>query len=207
MQPYSTGAVTVFAGLASGTGGRSPGPLTSANATAGKTPFVLGTCETAPDPDVVAEYAPIRNDLAGPTLPAFNMYVGQSGTLTLNMTMWNETVANRLRQFIDRGSGSLAPGTDRAIDRGTILELEGFAFPLWLRYERRNVAAMTSRGMARGRRFPFVHSMRVIDHPGNRPNAKTLILNLHSALLSSGEFLMEDADISAVENLDLGILA
>lgn len=112
-QQWSTGAAHIYVGL--------PGV---------GSPRYFGTAKNGPDQDVRPEYVPAMNDLAGPTLPLDEMYVGQDVVIGATMTRWDESIHAALAAIIagnDRG-------TDGNLDRGTLMIHEGFTFPLWVTY-------------------------------------------------------------------------
>lgn len=113
---YSSGAIILF----TGTG-------------VGNAPQLLGTCEGPPRMEVETSNGTISTDLTGPEIPLDFSFGGQMATISMVLTRWDNIVASRLETRPGPLSTNL-PGFYNVSDVGTMIGLEGYAFPIWLRY-------------------------------------------------------------------------
>ncbi len=113
-QPYCTGPVLIYvqpAGFGS--------------------PQFFGTAERFPQQQITPEWEPVYNDMSGQRLPLDILYEGEEAYVTADVTRWNERL---MASMMARPSGLGTRGRNVFGDIGSIMVLEGFAFPLWLRF-------------------------------------------------------------------------
>lgn len=125
VQPWSTGASLIYAGF--NNGGQAFGP------------FFFGTCEGYPKHERRTAYMPILNDFTGRQKPMDMSFQGMDATIALDMTVWDEGVAQMMEQAANLGpAASLAtPGSYRFSDVGSLMGLEGFCCQLWIAFGNR----------------------------------------------------------------------
>lgn len=117
-QPYNTGGVFVFVGLGSG-----------------NSPLFLGTGLRAPKQQIQRFYSPIYNDIAGEAVEYDNIYQGQRGAVTVELTKWRQATLDILQSIPLPPGGAANPGIDILGDVGTMMLTENFTFPLWILYD------------------------------------------------------------------------
>lgn len=116
-QPYGTGAAELWAGV-----GPSHGPL------------FLGWCERNPIMQVRPQYSPVYCDIAG-AVPLDEMYGGQDGLVTADLTVYNETIYAVIADKAVAGTGlGTLRGRELPGELGTLMVTEGAAYPLWIRF-------------------------------------------------------------------------
>lgn len=122
-QEFSTGASWVYLGLGSG-----------------NAPLYFGTCEGYPRDERKPEYEMLMNDLSGRKVPLDFCWQGETATISLVMTRWDEGMIRMLEAKPNpmgsalSGLGASNPGTWNFTDVGALAMLEGLGVPLWIRY-------------------------------------------------------------------------
>ena len=119
VQPYSTGATFVYLGLGSS-----------------GTALFFGTAEGYPKHERRADLEYLMNDVGGRKKPVDVSWQGMDASLSLVMTFWDEGMAQILENMprFELAPTASPPGTWSFSDMGTLLGFEGYAIPIWLRY-------------------------------------------------------------------------
>lgn len=120
VQPFSTGISLVYVSFG--------GPVTPQ-----KIRF-FGTCEGYPKHERRPDWMQVPNDVSGRRKPMDMSFQGEDATISLDMTVWDEGVAQMIDQFPDMsGSSGLAtPGSWRFLDMGALMGFEQLAMSIWI---------------------------------------------------------------------------
>jgi hypothetical protein len=201
-QPYVSGGVSIFVGVASTSGG----------------PVFLGHGERAPRPRVHRHYVPYFSDLGGSRVPFDVAHAGESGSVSVVLDRWNESVLRVIEDAATTGrAGNLGVrGTNDPGEMGTLMVSEGVAYPLWLRYEfagRPTMNIGANGVMRKGWHFlaAFLDQVDDFEDLGLQPHKVLLTwtcLRLFDPTAASttsgyGKFALYDEDMSAVANLPI----
>lgn len=136
--------------------------------------FYLGTPERPADMDLRPYYEDCMNDLAGSKIQFDIMYVGQDAMITFDLTVWNADTLEACKSFALPGIGT--PGTDAALDRGTLMLTEERSYELWIDYPRSLLPAMST--LVRGYHFFNVYLMGPHKmNPGVKPYKERCIFH------------------------------
>lgn len=120
-------------------------------------PYELGTDEASPTMDIAPAFEPIANDIGGSD-PLDDTYMGKSARIDYAFNRWNENVLAAIEKT--NPFSLAARGRDDPGDVGSIMQLEGKAFPVWVVFSfalTSPFAAMRKAAMAglpAGYRFP-----------------------------------------------------
>ncbi len=115
---------------------------------ASKAPVFFGTTEDSPKQLINREWVPLRNALAGPSMPADMTFQGETAIIRGDFTRWNESVFAAMQT----PPGSAVRGHMPFGSLGTFMKSEGFSYPLIVRYPYRGTKASMAR-MPTGYRF------------------------------------------------------
>lgn len=188
-QPYVTGPCSIFVGVG-----------------AGGSPVFLGHAERSPSIQIRPSFSPVFNDIAGQRVPYDYIYDGEEGMVSADVTRWNESVYTTIasRPLHSGADGLNAPG-----EIGSLMGLEGLAYPLWLLFPYASKPAMVAGGMPAGYRFAkaFLEGPDGLDGLGT--TNRRLRLNFkcmrdfqgEGAALFPGTLYLYDHDMSAVSGL------
>lgn len=145
IQPFSTGASLVYLGFYNQ--GNFLGPYT------------FGTCEGYPRHERRPDFMQLMNDVSGRKKPMDMSYQGQDATISLDMTVWDEGLAQMLQQFPNMGNSSgqpgFNPGQSRFVDRGALMGFEGNACVVWIAYGARIAGKAAYSILPAGYRYPL----------------------------------------------------
>jgi hypothetical protein len=141
IQPYSTGASIVYVGFY--------------NQGSFQGPYCFGTCEGYPRHERRPDYMQVMNDVSGRKKPLDMSYQGQDATISLDMTVWDEGVAQMLQQLPNMGNLAGTPGTSRFVDRGALMGFEGNAACIWIAYGNKIATKAAYAGLPFGYRYPL----------------------------------------------------
>lgn len=121
VRPYSTGASYIYLGL-----GNSRAPL------------FFGTCEGYPKHERRPQFMPVRNDISGRNLSLDMSFQGEDATVSLDMTVWDEGMAQMLEHIPDvpgtTPNAGVPTGSWAFNDVGALMGLEELSIPIWIRY-------------------------------------------------------------------------
>lgn len=115
MKLYTTGPALCFAGVGGTPGARSP--------------LVLGTCQQAPQIELIRAYTPVMNDLAGQVLPMDEIWQGERAIISLPLNRFQLATVLRM-QSLPNFNG--LPGQNTSIDIGTAMAQEGNTWPFYM---------------------------------------------------------------------------
>lgn len=153
-QLFCTGPVLVYIGIPRGNS---------------RVPAFLGTAEKAPQIIVNSEFEPVFNDIGGSMIPIAELFQGETAVVSMVLTRFNEATVQAVRSLVGPRPGFYPTGS-----YGTIMEQEGFTFPLYLRFP--YVAKPSMAGMVPGYRFwsaKFTGPLQVV--PGTTALRKQII--------------------------------
>lgn len=156
-QPYCTGPAHIFVGF--------PARVTRSGATGASISY-LGTCAQKPRIKIRKTYKDVPNDLFG-DVPMDKSYKGQDAFVGLDLTRWNEPVAQR----IDALPGTTR-GTEAYGDIGTLMVHEYATVVLYIQFPYASKAAFNLGGMPVGYRFPCAVKMDLEIEPGTDAKVK-----------------------------------
>lgn len=120
-------------------------------------PLYLGTAEKKPDINIITEYEPVMNDLAGQRLPYDRAYSGKEAIISVVLTRMNYHVMAALMTRPNPAAGfggaaGLEPdGVNFLNDMGALMGTEGLTYPFWIWFPKAAIAAYA--GMFAGYRF------------------------------------------------------
>ena len=108
---------------------------------ASKAPVFFGTTEDSPKQLINREWVPLRNALAGPSMPADMTFQGETAIIRGDFTKWTESVFAAMQT----PPGSAVRGHMPFGSLGTFMKSEGFSYPLIIRYPYRGVRPAMAR--------------------------------------------------------------
>lgn len=122
VQPYSTGSSYLY--IAFGGRGNTRGP------------YFFGTCEGYPKHERRMDWMQLMNDTSGRKKPMDMSFQGYDATISLDMTVWDDGIAQMLEQLPDMSglTGTATPGSYFFSDVGTLMGFEQCACQLWIAY-------------------------------------------------------------------------
>ena len=106
----------------------------------------FGTAEYAPSITIYETWAPVMNDLGGPSEPFDKQWMRQHAIIQATMTRWDENVYGLVQ-----GQVNVKAGTEGPSDVGTFMIQEGFALQVQLDFPYASSGAFP--GMPKGYLF------------------------------------------------------
>jgi hypothetical protein len=140
------------------------------------------------------------NDIAGPRIAFDQMYAGEEGMVSADLTRWNEPVYQSISSRPDPIAG--ARGTDRNLYRGTMMLHENVAYDLWVQYPASALAAYAT--LPAGYHFfkAFLEGPDQLS-PGVRPyKVRTIFHCLAFYSPADGNFSLYDHNMAGIPNPD-----
>jgi hypothetical protein len=171
-------------------GGASANPTTSAAGIlniVGGSAIYIGTGMEAPDVETVYAYAPIMNDITGPTKQFDKIKGPKDAYISISFTRWNQPVIEGLEgTFPGMFGGAMFPG-----EVGTMMMTEGAAFGLVLRYGNTDFhGALAGVGQRFGRRyFAATIEGRQRDKGGTGQNSCTVLFHCQPVFIPATNVL------------------
>lgn len=114
----------------------------------------LGTAKFGVDITNQPEYVPWMDDEYSTSMPAGELYDGESALVHADINLWAEPIYRWIStrvKMLPAGIGN--PGVDLAGNVGTEIIREVQSFPLWIQFPYGNKTAFALRGMPQGRRY------------------------------------------------------
>lgn len=142
-QIYTTGPVGIWAGVGSGGSAR-----------------FLGHGMRGARIRVRRFFQPVHTDLSGPQMPHDKSYLGESHTISVQLTRWNEATLQIIQDVPGARSNAPTRGSMFPGDIGTLMVTEAAAYPLWLQFPYSNLPAFqnaTNGAMPAGMHYYFAH--------------------------------------------------
>lgn len=173
-------------------------------------PELLGTGETATEPDIRAQWDGVMNDITGTKLPYDVAYEGEEAFFSVQLTRWDDLVRKKLAARPFR-QGSVAgvnavrqagPGNTYG-DRGSLMITEGLAVACWLPFLYAKKPVYSAANLIRGYRFPYCWTEGPETWRGGTRAARVALTFHAIAGFESNNLRLYDHDMSAVENLTL----
>lgn len=193
IQPFSTGASYVFVGF---------GNVTP------QTIRCFGTCEGYPKHERRPDYMQLMNDVSGRKKPMDMSFQGEDATISLNMTVWDEGIAQMIDQYADLSgvTGLATPGSYAFRDVGSLMGFEQFAMQVWIVYSYGFAVSGTpkvayaSGGLPAG--YHYRQCIPFAPH-GTEEGAQPMMRNINFyawplANFQASRFTLYDNDMSAV---------
>jgi hypothetical protein len=191
-QIYSTGDVSIFAGIGGSQASKSPAPI--------------GWGREAPVIEQIEYFRPVKNDLSGGASgpPATKKYLGFDARITVALSRFSMT---NVRALISRPNpfGGLR-GQQVYGDRGSLVVEENLTWPLWLKFNKAGNPAYPD--MPAGYRFGYCELEGPDRHAfGIEPEYEiALVIYAYGVFLPTGVqggagWFCYDSDMSAVAAL------
>ncbi len=182
--PYVTGPVHMFVGVGEG-----------------YSPLYLGTGERAPSIELLDEFEPVPNDIAGGKIPLDECYQGEHGFVTIDLNRFNEPVYELFTAII-RGA---SPGRQPFGTMGSLMQLEGHNYPLWLVFPYQAKPVFRDAGMPAGYHFFSTHLLGPQKLEPLGTVARKIRLVWHCMRVfdpNTGDFYLYDGDTSGLPSIN-----